>query len=735
MKRRGHRRGSSGRGLHEDGPFTRTVDDIGRNLLACSNLSSHARKNVERLEGNTLVEELLLPYCKRSGKKRDDLPGGELEGAALGKALRKFLARQEPRKPRSPAKPVKKNLANLGRLLGLEPEDLQVLTFVLALDHSERLQELADLFGDVTPSAAARVIAAGMDLSSKTVFRCLAPSGRLVSSGMVRSSGNSYLQYVFDTHTGLLDLVSTPGLTTEEMVARLLSEARRSSLSWSDFEHLQPAADLARDLLRGAVERRRPGLNILLYGPTGTGKSELARRLAQEAGVRAYRAGAADAEGGSPTPAERLSSLLLGQRLLARDRAMLIFDELEDLFSWRWEGMAGDRARGVAHMSKQWFNDMLERCPVPTIWISNATSGMDPAFLRRFTYAVEVGPLDARQRARVLRRHLDEAALDDQTVEALARQHPVSPGQLATAALAAALLEGGGRTDLAASIRQLLEPIQTLLGGQAAPGEADMDLRGYRLDILNADADLTAVADRLSRWQQGASPGVSLCLYGLPGTGKSELVRYLARRAGRPLHRHPASDLLSMWVGGTEKRISAAFRDAEREGAVLLFDEADSFLRDRRGARHSWEVTQVNEFLQQLEVFKGIVACTTNLKEELDMASLRRFVFKIELRPLRPEQARVLLELTLARLGGEAGPARSGELSRLDRMDALTPGDFAAVARRLAALGQDVDAAILIDGLEEELAVKEPAPRSIGFTDRPQRITDRQVMHGRGGNR
>ena len=713
------RRHRSAVGFREDGPFVGAALDIGRNLLASTKLGSLSRKNLSQLEDVTLVEEVLRPSCKKAGKKGKDLQREQLEGAALREALRRFLhsGKSQPRKPRAPGKPAKKNLANLGRLLGLELVERQILTFVLALEQSEKLQELADLFGDLTPSAAVRVIAAGMNLSCDTVFESLSPRGRLVTSGMVRSSGNSYLQYVFDTHTGLLDLVLTPGLTRQELVARLLHESKPSSLSWPDFEHLQPAADLARDLLRGATAKAHRGLNILLYGPTGTGKTELARALAREAGVQAYSAGPADNEGESPTPGERLSSLLLGQRLLAKDRAVLIFDEMEDLFSWKWEGMNADRARGVAHMSKQWFNAMLESCPVPTIWISNATSGMDPAFLRRFTYAMELGPLDARQRARVLRRHLDEAAaLDDHQVEELARRYPVSPGQLATAVRAASMLDQNGRDDLHATLQQLLEPIQELLGGRVSHKGPLLDLKTYRLDILNTTVDLPAVADRLSRWRPGDGPGVSFCLYGLPGTGKSELVRYLARRAGRPLHRHPASDLLSMWVGGTEKRISAAFRNAEKEGAVLLFDEADSFLRDRRAAMHSWEVTQVNEFLQQLEAFRGIVACTTNLKDDLDAASLRRFVFKIELRPLRPEQARVLFDITLKRLSSSADRHHPGELQELDQLGNLTPGDFAAVARRLSAMGEDVDAATLLSGLANELLVKEPAPRSIGFS-------------------
>lgn len=70
-----------------------------------------------------------------------------------------------------------------------------------------------------------------------------------------------------------------------------------------------------------------------------------------------------------------------------------------------------------------------------------------------------------------------------------------------------------------------------------------------------------------------------------------------------------ASDLLSCWVGATEQNIARAFEEARKDDAVLLIDEADSFLQDRRGAGHSWEVTQVNEVLTQMENFEGGLYC------------------------------------------------------------------------------------------------------------------------------
>jgi transitional endoplasmic reticulum ATPase len=126
---------------------------------------------------------------------------------------------------------------------------------------------------------------------------------------------------------------------------------------------------------------------------------------------------------------------------------------------------------------------------------------------------------------------------------------------------------------------------------------------------------------------------------------------------------------------------------------------------------HSWEVTQTNELLQQLETASCLVACTTNLFHDLDQAALRRFTFKIPFLFMRPEQAQALFRQTLAELGGK-GDADPRELGRF--LD-LAPGDLAAVARRLRSLGETPTAAKLLAELKAEVGVKARTATRVGF--------------------
>jgi transitional endoplasmic reticulum ATPase len=156
----------------------------------------------------------------------------------------------------------------------------------------------------------------------------------------------------------------------------------------------------------------------------------------------------------------------------------------------------------------------------------------------------------------------------------------------------------------------------------------------YDPALVCADANLDEVMQGLRRANSGR-----LCLYGPPGTGKTAYGRWLADQLQAPLHVKRASDLMSMYVGGSERAVAEAFAQAREDNAVLLVDEVDSFLQDRRGAQHSWESTMVNEMLTQMEAFPGIFVASTNLMDNLDPAALRRFDIKVKFGYLTAEQA------------------------------------------------------------------------------------------------
>jgi SpoVK/Ycf46/Vps4 family AAA+-type ATPase len=205
----------------------------------------------------------------------------------------------------------------------------------------------------------------------------------------------------------------------------------------------------------------------------------------------------------------------------------------------------------------------------------------------------------------------------------------------------------------------------------------------------------------------------TLCFYGAPGTGKTALAEHIARSLDRPLLVKQASDLVSKFVGETEQNMAAMFREAEAEKAVLLLDEADSFLQDRRGAQRTYEVTEVNEMLQGMERYAGIFVCTTNLLDRIDQAALRRFTFKIKFKPLTTPQRETMF-VTEA-LGGDATLLTDATRARLLKLDQLCPGDFAAVKRQVEILAADFGPEEFLDQLEAEHRIKPEVRESRGM--------------------
>lgn len=205
-------------------------------------------------------------------------------------------------------------------------------------------------------------------------------------------------------------------------------------------------------------------------------------------------------------------------------------------------------------------------------------------------------------------------------------------------------------------------------------GEKSKLPQSYSLEFINADCDLQALADGIVKAQNAR-----LCLYGQSGTGKSAFARFLAQKLGRKCLIKAASDLLGAYVGENEKNIATAFKEARKKNAVLVFDEVDSFLRERSLARQSWEQSLVNEMLVQMEKFNGVFIATTNLMDGLDKACLRRFDLKLEFRPLNASQRVKLFAKECEFLGFTFD---NELLKSVKRLENLACGDFAAVKRQ-----------------------------------------------------
>jgi SpoVK/Ycf46/Vps4 family AAA+-type ATPase len=506
-------------------------------------------------------------------------------------------------------------------------------------------------------------------------MRDLRKDGALLRFGLIEMDSNDNLSLT-DT---VEQIISMRRLSAREVRDQLLGLARHATLDWDDFAHIGASRDLAARIVEN---NEAQGANILLYGPPGTGKSEFAKTLGARVKRGVHFIGEADKQSSEPNRRERVAALMIATELgAAAGKMIVVVDEADDLFAGVDEDDASTR-----HGSKVFMNRLVEQTRVPTIWITNNLSRLGPAVVRRMNLVVRFPRPGVAVRQRIVERVASRTSidLDVKAIGQLARL-PAAPALIESAILSAARMCGSGE-----------EALQILGGGLKAMGFSEIASPPAPIDfdpsLSRADVDLRALAARI---KSAPSKALSFCLSGPPGTGKSAYARYLAAELGYEVLEKRYSDLASSYLGESEKAIASAFEEAADLGAFLILDEADSLLRDRGAARHSWEITQVNEMLTWMERHPLPFACTTNAPEMLDPATARRFLFKVRFLPMDAGQ---IAAAFLKAFGIEAPKS-------MLKLELLTPGDFAVVTRKAEILDERGPAR-LAQWLEEEVAAK-----------------------------
>jgi len=552
------------------------------------------------------------------------------------------------------------------------------------------------------------------------VARALRRSSTIVAYDLVKTDDSPRdLEDMVTISTAGSPLFREQFTTIEELKNYYLKPCPPSTLTAMDFSYLKGAVEhIARYLLK-ATAHGVTGINILLHGAPGTGKSELARVITESAGFKAYLVPGADNEGEPMKGSQRLGSFGLIQKFLfSTDRSLVIFDEVEDVFPdnsiasfTRVLGISGKNTKE----GKAWTNELLENSSTPSIWIANTTDGIDPAYLRRFHFHLEVKVPPTAVRRQIATSTLQRWG-DGKVIPGLV-DFLTEDSSLSIASMESAIRYGinaaENEEEIPLLVRTAVAQHRRAAGQNYQHHQPRRNCQPFDTAYLNIDAGMSieALIPAMEKQQ-----GISLCFYGPPGTGKTSLAEHISEQLHRPLIVRLGSDLLGKYVGESEKAIASMFAEASDENAILLLDECDSFLASRSRARNNWEITQTNELLQQMERHQGIFICATNRFEDLDVAVLRRLALKINFKPLTLDQRVRLFAQEV--LDGDVYAANQYYGSRLAKLADLTPGDYSAVRARLRLAGNCCEAEKYLEELAEEIAVKNNnlyGSRPIGF--------------------
>lgn len=600
------------------------------------------------------------------------------------------------------------NIQRLATISGLTDVECRVLEFAVLIHTEPLLDDTADLLGNLSSNKVVSVLAVLLDISEQEIRHAFGPESAMNRSGLLTldRNGSSNLRSKLDLLSNdFADTIVSAETDPLNLLRETVIPSSPPELEMAHFSHLESCLTPIVPYLKQSLANGRRGVNLYLHGIPGTGKNQLAKVLARELGCELFEVSSQDEDGDSIDGNKRLRAFRAAQSFLAQRRALILFDEVEDVFN---DGNFFVGRRSSAQTCKAWINRILENNPVPTLWLSNTLNGLDRAFIRRFDAVIHLPVPQKRERFKLLQECCGDI-LDSTTLARIAEVEHLAPALITkTAEIVRTIRNELGEAGSIKAVETLLNSTLEAQGHQPIRKNDPARLpEYYDPRFIHADTNLSALSDGLINARSGR-----LCLFGPPGTGKTAYGRWLAQQLNVPLHIKRASDLTSMWLGETEKNFAEAFRLAEREGALLLIDEVDSFLQDRRSAQRSWEVSQVNEMLTQMESFSGVFIASTNLMEGLDQAALRRFDLKVRFDFMRPEQAWELFIRHCESLG-LSPPGKSLEY-RLSRLLRLTPGDFATLMRQNR-FRRIASPEHLMQALEAECSLKEGGKGTIGF--------------------
>ncbi|OGO05767.1 MAG: AAA family ATPase [Chloroflexi bacterium RBG_13_56_8] len=420
-----------------------------------------------------------------------------------------------------------------------------------------------------------------------------------------------------------------------------------------------------------------PPKGVLLHGPPGCGKTLIARAVAQETSAYFHHVNGPEIiDKWYGSSEAQLRGIFEEAR--RRAPAIIFIDEIDAIAPKR-EEMSGDRQveRRVVAQLLALMDGLESRGQVIVIAATNIPNTLDPALRRpgRFDREIVIGVPDRDGRREILEIHTRGMPLaGDVDIERLAT---------ITHGFVGADMAALSRESAMSALRRLLPNID--FAQAHIPYEKLMTLEVTMNDFLSALAEIEPSAIRevftevpevgwsdvggleevkellieAVEWplrhaelfeRSGVRPPKGILLHGLPGTGKTLLAKALARESEANFIAVKGPQLLSMWVGQSERGVREVFHKARQAApCIIFFDEIDALV-PRRGADGGNQVTErvVSQFLSELdgiEELRGVVIlASTNRMDRIDPALLRpgRFDFLVEL-PLPDQEARLAI--------------------------------------------------------------------------------------------
>lgn len=408
---------------------------------------------------------------------------------------------------------------------------------------------------------------------------------------------------------------------------------------WSTIVLPDPVKDSILNKIR-MFNRADPAAprGLLLFGPPGTGKTEIARKIADSASCHFMSLSIPDLKAGYVGGSgERVRKIWEEAR--SRGRAVIFVDECEGMFARRGSTNSDAASDELVQAFLAEWDGVGSSGQVWVVGATNRRDLLDDAIESRFGAAVEISLPDAASRQRILELELEKLGREIKVPARIGKAtNGFSGRNLATLARDVCTL--------AAEKGEVTEADWNALLGQQSSAGSDRVDDDARWDSLVIDADtldkLKTVCGMLQHIEtlreQGIKPPRGMLLYGAPGTGKTQIARTLANESGVQFISATTADLKAGYVGQSGQRVKEVFERARsRAPSILFIDEMESVAPSRNGPGADQFTREiVTQMLQELEGVKAsdahvFLLAATNLPDAIDSAILSRLPEKLEI--------------------------------------------------------------------------------------------------------
>lgn len=408
------------------------------------------------------------------------LPKDPPSRAALSAKLR-LRAAAFKKKPPQGLSELFVNAGLLAQLLQLNEVEQRLVEFAALSDHHRLLRSVMASTVLNRTAELISMLSVALDFSVPDIRAALDRNGTLFKTSLLFYARNDYHGGItLEASDRLSDILHIVYENESALVRQFIEPARPANLTANDYPHFADEIEMITQYLACVVKSQAVGVNILIYGQPGVGKTELVRLLAKRIGKALYAVRSTEDNSGVIGGYDRLMSFSLSQHILHKSDALILFDELEDIFS---DATGFKRHLGYGRnsaVSKAWLNALLESNPVPTIWVSNEVAHIDPAYLRRFDMSFEIGVPPVQVRRRIIRKHLHGMRLPSLVLDKYAQHEALTPAQVEKAAKVSRVIADRGG-DWSEAFQRVLDNSMTLLKQTPVPASFDLNEMHYRL--------------------------------------------------------------------------------------------------------------------------------------------------------------------------------------------------------------------------------------------------------------